>query len=84
MEILYYAIIVYCLKTCNTMNDMDKYINLDPMSHDECLFTLDKMTKQEKELHPVLVNRNIGGLCVKQDLITDEDLEKYEVWGEAP
>jgi len=83
MEILYYAIIVYCLKTCNTMNDMDKYINLNLMNHDECLFTLDKMVEQEKRLHPVLVNRNIGVLCVKQDLMKDEDLEKYQVWGEA-
>mgnify|MGYP003111029399 FL=1 len=83
MEILYYAIIVYCLKTCDTMNDMEKYINLNPMNHNECLATLDKMAKQEKEIHPVLVNRNIGSLCVKHDLITEEDLEKYEVWGEA-
>jgi len=83
MEILYYAIIVYCLKTCNTMNDMDKYINLNLMNHNECLSTLDKMVEQEKRLHPVLVNRNIGVLCVKQDLMKDEDLEKYQVWGEA-
>jgi len=83
MEILYYAIIVYCLKTCNTMNDMDKYINLNLMTHDECLVTLDKMVKQEKELHPVLISRNIGVLCVKHDLMSDEDLEKYQVWGEA-
>ena len=83
MEILDYAIIAYCLKTCNTMEDMDKYINLNPMNHDECLFTLDKMAEQEKKLHPVLVNRNIGVLCVRQSLMTDRDIAKYQVWGEA-
>jgi hypothetical protein len=83
MEIFYYAIIVYCLKICNTVDDMEKYINLTPMVHDECIITLEKMMEQEKKLHPRIANRNIGRLCINQDMLTDEDIAKYEVWGEA-
>ena len=83
MEIFYYAIIGYCLKVCSTVDDMEKYINLTPMVHDECIITLEKMTEQEKRLHPRIAIRSISRLCIEQDMLTDEDIARYEVWGEV-
>jgi|TARA_R110002126_G_scaffold22911_3_gene81228 hypothetical protein len=83
MEILYYAIISFCLKNCNHIDDMTKYVYYEPVSYIECLETVEKMAQVERELNPRLINRNINSLCVKKDILTDENRAKYTIWGRA-
>ena len=45
--------------------------------------TVEKMTQVERELNPRLINRNINSLCVKKDILTDENKAKYTIWGRA-
>ena len=83
MEILYYVIISFCLKTCNNVDEMTRYIYYDTVPYSECLEVIDKMIHVERELNPKLISRNITSLCVKHDILTDENRAKYTVWGKA-
>ena len=50
MEILYYAIISFCLKNCNHIDDMTKYVYYEPVSYTECLETVEKMASVLKKI----------------------------------
>ena len=80
MEILYYAIISYCLSTCSVAEDFTRYVYTSVVSLEECMQTTKEMAQWERERHNELVHKPINTLCVQIGVMSEERLSLHKEW----
>tara|TARA_Y100000310_G_C20614412_1_gene779839 strand:+ start:1274 stop:1522 length:249 start_codon:yes stop_codon:yes gene_type:complete len=80
MELLYYAIISYCLSTCSVAEDFTRYVYTPAVSLEECMQATEEMAKWERKQHNELVHKPINTLCVQTKVMSEERLSLHKEW----
>lgn len=84
MEILYYAVISYCLSSCSTTEDFTRYVHMPAVSLEQCTQTTREMIEGERKRHEKLVRKPFNSLCVQTEVMSKERLSLHIIWETQP